>query len=581
MGLQVSRRGLLRSAAGSVAAGAALGGVAAPPAAADAQPAAAAPPAVVPGQAGPLADAEYASGFDGLRVLPDDGRYQTLSQGFNQRFTSEPRYIQLITDDDSAVAAVREALKHDLRPTIRGGGHCYEDFVENTGGAILDVSTMKGIHRTEDKYGRPAYCVESGSTNWDMYCQLFRRYGVTAPGGSCYSVGVGGHICGGGYGVLSRRNGLIVDHLVQVDVVTVRGGEVEVTCAHRSDPPMSDTGQLFWAHTGGGGGNFGMVLRYYFTGALPTPPARVWLSSIAWPWAEILKKPGDFARLLKNFGEFFARHSGPDESVYQDLFSILKLTHKTNGNLALGSHWMRDETGPLDEYLAAIQEGLSTEPIVLTDLAASAGAQFQPQMSALSPVSAVSVVEKRRQMPWFQETMTVNGSGPNQRGKYKSAYHRKPFTDQQIAALWHWLTKDVEGVDLTQTLCQVDSYGCRTNAVAPTETAVPQRDSIMKLQYQTYWTMPAQDEAHLKFMRAFYEDVYRKTGGVPEISDARHDRTTDGCYVNYPDIDLGVATERAPKYPRLYYKQNYARLQQTKRLWDPRNVFHHAQSIIP
>jgi FAD binding domain/Berberine and berberine like len=551
VGHEFSRRGLL-GAAGTVVTGAGLGTLGASPAAAR---------AMAP------ADAAHPGEDGDLRVLPGDGRYETLSQGFNQRFTSEPCYIQLIADDDGAVSAVREALERGLRPTVRGGGHCYEDFVENTGGAILDMSTMKRVYRSRDKYGDAAYCVEGGATLWDLYTQLFRKYGVTAPGGSCYSVGVGGHICGGGYGVLNRRDGLIVDHLVQVDVVTVKDGRVEVTRAHCSDPAGSDTGRLFWAHTGGGGGNFGVVLRYYFTEQLPKPPARVWLSSIAWPWAEILKKPEDFSRLLKNFGEFFAEHSGPDEQVYQDLFSLLKLTHRTNGNLVLSSHWMRDDTGPLDAYLAAIQAGLSTAPIDVTD--DGAGAAFQP------------TPEKRRQMPWFQETMTVNGSGANQRGKYKSAYHRKPFTDQHIAAVWTWLTKDDPRLDLTQTLLQVDAYGCRGNAVEPTATAVPQRDSIMKLQYQTYWTMPAQDQGHLDFLSGFYQDVYRTTGGVPEISDAAHDLDTDGAYVNYPDIDLGVATDPAPLYPRLYYKENYAQLQAAKRIWDPRDHFHHSQSIRP
>jgi hypothetical protein len=548
MGAQVSRRGLLRRAAGTVAAGTALSGAAATTAAA----------------ADGCASAQDCAD---LRVLPGDGRYQTLSQGFNQRFTSEPRYIQLITDDRSAVTALREAVDRGLRPTVRGGGHCYEGFVENTGGAILDLSTMKHIHCAPDKYGRLAYCVEAGATLWDMYTQLFRKYGQVAPGGSCYSVGAGGHISGGGYGVLARRNGLIVDHLVQVDVVTARDGQVRVTSAHRLDPADSPTGNLFWAHTGGGGGNFGIVLRYYFQRPLPTPPARVWLSSLSWPWPEILKNPEDFRRLVKNFGEFFAEHSGPDEQVYQDLFGILMLTHKTNGNLVLTSQWMRDDTAPLDAYLAAIQAGLKTKPIPLTDI--GAGVEF------------LAATDTRRQMPWLQEAQTINGSGPNQRGKYKSAYHRKPFTHHQIEAFWRWLTKDDPGVSLNQTLLQVDSYGCRTNAVDPQAAAIPQRDSIMKLQYQTYWTQPAQDEAHLSFMKGFYEDVYRPTGGVPEISDATHDRDTDGCYVNYPDVDLGVNTDPAPRYPRLYYKENYSRLQLTKRQWDPQNVFHYSQSILP
>lgn len=114
--------------------------------------------------------------------------------------------------------------------------------------------------------------MEGGATNWDVYTTLFRKYGVTLPAGSCYSVGAGGHIVGGGYGLLSRRHGLTVDHLVQVDVVTVKDGAVKITKAHRDDKPTSDTGHLFWAHTGAGGGNFGVILRYHFARQLPAPP---------------------------------------------------------------------------------------------------------------------------------------------------------------------------------------------------------------------------------------------------------------------------------------------------------------------
>ncbi|MFX5884916.1 hypothetical protein ABTE50_18950, partial [Acinetobacter baumannii] len=64
------------------------------------------------------------------------------------------------------------------------------------------------------------------------------------------------------------------------------------------------------------------------------------------------------------------------------------------------------------------------------------------------------------------------------------------FPPDQVAAIWKWLQIVPEGVieaDMAQTLLQVDSYGGAINAVAPDATAVPQRSSIMKLQYQTYW----------------------------------------------------------------------------------------------
>jgi hypothetical protein len=45
---------------------------------------------------------------------------------------------------------------------------------------------------------------------------------------------------------------------------------------------------------------------------------------------------------------------------------------------------------------------------------------------------------------------------------------------------------------MSQCLLQVDSYGGAINRVSPTATAVPQRSSIMKLQYQAYWNNDAE-----------------------------------------------------------------------------------------
>ncbi|MFB6888578.1 FAD-dependent oxidoreductase [Kitasatospora sp. NPDC056327] len=505
------------------------------------------------------ASAEPVEQPEGVTVFPPDSRYETLSQGFNQRWRSRPAYIRLVGNEADAVAELRSALDHGLRPTVRGGGHCYEGFVDNDNGVILDLSTLRGVTAATDKFGGTTYAVEGGATNWDVYTGLFRRYGVTLPAGSCYSVGAGGHICGGGYGLLSRRHGLTVDHLVQVDVATVRGGRAELTRAHRRDAEGSPERELFWAHTGGGGGNFGVVVRYHFARDIPKPPPRVWLSSVAWKWSDLLKHPEDFRTLLTNFGSFFAEHGGRAERVYRGLFSIIHLTHHSNGNVVLFSQWDEDDPAPLDAFLAHVESGMRTRSTVQT---ARAGRLLLPYP------------DKRRQLPWFQATMTVNGSGANQRGKYKSAYHRKAFTSAHIDAWWTWLTKDVDGIDLTQTLVQIDSYGAAVNDRGPTETAAPQRDSVMKIQYQTYWTDPAQDAGHLAYLRGLYQDTYRATGGIPETG-----TDTDGAYVNYPDTDLGTTADRTPAYQRLYYKQNYARLQKAKKTWDAGNVFHHAQSI--
>jgi hypothetical protein len=139
---------------------------------------------------------------------------------------------------------------------------------------------------------------------------------------------------------------------------------------------------------------------------------------------------------------------------------------------------------------------------------------------------------------------------------------KKPFPKRQIEAMWDHLTTSYPN---TQALLQVDSYGGMINSVKPDATAVPQRSSIMKLQYQTYWVHEEDTEANLRWIDDFYVAMYGDAGPRP-------DDTMDGCYVNYPDVDL-------PDWEHLYYLGNYARLQRVKARWDPHDVFHHAQSV--
>ena len=87
---------------------------------------------------------------------------------------------------------------------------------------------------------------------------------------------------------------------------------------------------------------------------------------------------------------------------------------------------------------------------------------------------------------------------------------------------------------------------------------------------------PAEDAENIAWLRDFYADVYRSTGGVPVP-----DGVNDGCYVNYPDIDLSDSTlnRSAAPWHQLYFQHNYPRLQQVKARWDPRDTFRHAQSV--
>jgi hypothetical protein len=184
---------------------------------------------------------------------------------------------------------------------------------------------------------------------------------------------------------------------------------------------------------------------------------------------------------------------------------------------------------------------------------------------------------------WFQAVQTLSGSGPNRKGKFKSAYMRDSFPDDQIRTIYKYLTwTPPEGIDMTQSLLQVDSYGGQINTVARQATAVWQRSSIFKLQYQTFWQDPDSGpspigDVHIGWINDFYRDVYAEYGGIPDPSrDPKNN--VDGCYINYCDADLnnygGVA-----KALSLYYGGNLPRLIQAKRQWDPLNYFQNRQSI--
>src|ERR1700720_326591 len=132
---------------------------------------------------------------------------------------------------------------------------------------------------------------------------------------------------------------------------------------------------------------------------------------------------------------------------------------------------------------------------------------------------------------------------------------KKYFTAREIRVFYKHLTRMLPGVDLSHTVVEVDSYGGAMNRKEMLqETVAFQRSSIMKMQFQSYWTNPEEDEGHLTWMREFYQELYSS----PEV-DPAHQGTPfpgenyEGCYINYPDRDmLGYAY-----WPKLYYGPNY------------------------
>ncbi|MFJ4854613.1 FAD-binding oxidoreductase [Streptomyces sp. NPDC088730] len=533
----MNRRGLFAAAGGTVTA-LATGRAIAPAAAAERRP------GRTPGA---------------VSVRPADPRYGSLLRGDNWRFQGRPDEIQVAGSTEQVVRAVTEAVRSGRRIAVRSGGHCFEGFTADPEvRLLLDLSPMDAVVHDEE---RGAFEVRPGATLGHVYRTLFTRWGVTVPGGGCPEVGAGGHFCGGGYGPLSRRYGSVVDHLYGVEVVVVdsRGTVRTVVATREPDDPHRD---LWWAHTGGGGGNFGVVTKYWLrapdaTGTdpsrlLPRAPARLLECVVAWDWDERMTEKA-FTALLRDFGRWHERNSaaGTPEA---NLYAILQAAHRSAGSFRMIVQIDADVPGAdglVTDFVAAVTAGTGVEP----------------------------TVDARRTMPWLHP-VTWPGAGEagdviTRRYKIKAACLRRSLAASQLAAVYRHLTNSTGtpagGLELF-------GYGGQVNTVRPGETAVAQRDSVMKADFHTVWADESDDAASLAWVRDFYRDVYRDTGGVPVP-----DGISDGSYINYPDVDLADPAWNTSGVPwhTLYYKDNYPRLQRVKSRWDPLNVFHHPLAVRP
>ena len=503
-----------------------------------------------------------------LKIDPslEDVRFPSFLQGFNRRwFAGNCKSVYLCFTPAGTAAALDDAIKlYGKNVKIKSGGHCYENFVFNGGtGAILDVTPM-GAYGFDAQRG---YYLESGGTNWSAFQAFFRDYGKVLPAGSCYSVGLGGHICGGGYGLLSRLNGLTVDWLTGVEVVVKdNGGGDAYPVYATADDTDPDLLNLYWSHRGGGGGNFGVITKYYFK-TLPNAPTSAFITSVAFQWTDLTPK------MLGDLLSWYAGFAQRNDNWRQ--FGLFALNHVAAGEIHLTIQTAvaegEDTEAIKDQYITPHLTGLKTiAPYTLMTRAGTAhlGNIFQSS-------------EETIEYTFYEAVQLLNGSGANQRGKYKSAYMRKAFPQDQVDAIYSWLNTVPPGLvlaDMAQSLLQVDSYGGRINLIAFNETAVPQRSSIMKLQYQTYWTDPADDQAHLNWINDFYTDVYKFTGGTPD-PDKDPTGNVDGCYYNYPDIDLNGPSNDKETALKLYFGKNLPRLKATKQRWDPNDYFNSAQSV--
>jgi FAD/FMN-containing dehydrogenase len=137
--------------------------------------------------------------------------------------------------------------------------------------------------------------------------------------------------------------------------------------------------------------------------------------------------------------------------------------------------------------------------------------------------------------------------------KGKSDYAAAPISDEGLDA---FMTGLAQGLP-KYVVC--DAYGGSLAEIAPDTTAfVHRRGTLFCLQYGSVWSNPADTQKRLDDMRQFYASLRPYMSG--------------SAYVNYCDLELS-------DYATAYWGENLPRLKQIKAVFDPANVFRHAQSV--
>jgi len=192
-----------------------------------------------------------AVGFSGEILSPGDPEYDRTRTVWNAMIDRRPAAIARCQNIDDVIAAVRLANARNLPMSIRGGGHNVAGHAVGNDSVMIDLSQLRAV----DVDANRRIAIVEGGALWRDVDSATQKHGLATPGGLISDTGVAGLTLSGGVGWLRARHGLSVDNLLAADVVTADGALIRASVDENPD--------LLWALQGGGG-NFGIVVRFEF-----------------------------------------------------------------------------------------------------------------------------------------------------------------------------------------------------------------------------------------------------------------------------------------------------------------------------
>ena len=301
---------------------------------------------------------DLATRFSGQLLQPTDSGYEGARKVHNGLVDKRPALILRCRGVADVVEAVNVARRLNLDVAVRGGGHNVAGRATVDGGAMIDLSLMKGIY--VDPKARTARAM--GGATWGEYNRETQMHGLASTGGVISTTGVGGLTLGGGWGYLHGKYGLAIDNLRSVQLVLADG--------HIVTASGDDNADLFWA-VRGGGGNFGIATSLEYN---VHPVGTVIGGMAAFPFA----KARDVLHFYRD-----VTAAAPDE-----LSSWAALVHGPDGSML--AVVVLCYCGPLASGEAAVKQVKSFGPPLLDTIAPMPYAQINQLFDGAFPKGALN-----------------------------------------------------------------------------------------------------------------------------------------------------------------------------------------------
>lgn len=505
--MSMSRRSLLRRSA------LILGGVLA--ASADAQASAQGAQRAVISRAKISSLSALRSRLKGRLLLPNSPSFVDSATPFDTFFDFGPPVAIVEAKSDADVVAGIDYARTTKTPiAVRSGGHNYAGY-STTDGLLISVAQLNKI---KVDAGTQHVTVGAGTLLGDLYAALAAQ-GQMVPAGTCPTVGVAGHVYGGGFGLHARKYGLLADNLVSVRVALANGRLVTASPSTSAD--------LFWAIRGGGGGNLGYATSFTFR---THPVGALSAFKFEYPWTQGRQAFSAWQGMIP---------STPDGLTMGS--ALLNNGVGTSNPGAMGVQVFGVYHGPADELQGIL------EP--LTRLAGPPAASTLKDMSFMEQVLFFGNCESLEQC---KTRMHLDFYA-------KSAYVKQPYgpaaVEQLFAAVEQWPG--------TQRNCMIESfsYGGAVNSVPSNATAFPHRDQLFCSQQAAYFgpsELAASKAAAVDWLNGLHQTLAPYGSG--------------GAFINYIDADQ-------QGWQQAYYGSNLAKLKKVRRRYDPDGLFRFPQSI--